>query len=57
MTVQRGVYRLVGMDGLPHPILDTPFDSIDAAIVAAKKWNRGYVSDGRVDNGSIGIEV
>ena len=57
MTIKASVYRLVGLDGLPHPVLDTPYDSMEAAIKAAKSWSSdkklGYL---RSDS-SLGIEV
>ena len=57
MPVQRSVYRLIAMDGRPHPVLDTPYDSIDAAKGAAKQWvSSADVSRSNTD-GSIGIEV
>ncbi len=57
MEIAKGVYRLVGLDGKPHPVLDTQYESFDAAIGAAKRWNsvEGY-SDIK-NNKSIGIEV
>ncbi len=60
MTINQGIYRLVGMDGHPHPVLDTPYDSIDAAIGAAKEWTSTYVSGSNSlsnNESSLGIEV
>ena len=34
MSFEKSVYRLIGMDGRPHPILDTQYESMDAAINA-----------------------
>ena len=43
MTIRASVYRLVGLDGLTHPVLDTPYDSMEAAIKAAKRLrDAGY---------------
>ncbi len=58
MSAERTVYRLIGMDGTPHPVLDTPYDSIDAAIRAAKEWIAASVEINRPHgDSSIGIEV
>ena len=57
MPVQRSVYRLIGMDGSPHPVLDTPYDSIDAAIGAANEWMSSDDINRTNGGGSIGIEV
>ena len=57
MSFGKSVYRLIGMDGRPHPILDTQYESIDAAIHAVKSWN-SKADIGCIDsNSSIGIEV
>ncbi len=56
-TINSSVYRLVGLDGLPHPVLDTPYESIEAALIAAKRWaSKKNVSNILSDN-CIGIEV
>ena len=57
MTNQRSVYRLTGMDGTPHPVLDTPYESIESAIAAAKEWGSVSGIDCSDISGSIGIEV
>ena len=31
----RSLYRLIALDGSPHPVLDAPYESIDAAEAAA----------------------
>ncbi len=33
--MKEALYRLVSLDGNPHPVLDTPYESIEAAIIAA----------------------
>ncbi len=38
MAPQRLLYRLVALDGTPHPLLDSPYDSEEAALAAAKNW-------------------
>ncbi len=57
MPLQRAVYRLVGMDGYPHPVLDTPYESIDAAIGAAKRWTSTHLNNCADCDSSVGIEV
>ncbi len=57
MTAQRTVYRLTGMDGSPHPVLDTPYESIESALNAAKEWASGSGIDCSDLGDSIGIEV
>ncbi len=57
MKNERGIYRLVGMDGLPHPVLDTPYESIDAAIGAAKQWTSVHSEQTIETDKSVGIEV
>ncbi len=52
----KSFYRLVGTDGNPHPVLDTPYDSFDAAIGAAKDWSSRQNSSENIDF-TIGIEV
>ncbi len=50
-------FRLVGMDGLPHPVLDMPYESIDAARLAAKQWTSTQKKDLSGNYSSIGIEI
>ncbi len=57
MSFAKGVFRLVGMDGHPHPVLDTPYESMDAAIGAAKKWTSIHRFHPFNDESPIGIEV
>ena len=53
----QSIYRLIGMDGAPHPVLDTPYDSIDAAIGAAKEWISSRNGNSSNVTPTIGIEV
>ena len=55
--MEKHVYRLVGSDGNPHPVLDTPFESIDAAIGAARNWSYSQQKDHSNDFKTIGVEV
>ena len=57
MTIKASVYRLVGLDGLPHPFLDTPYDSMEAAIKAANSWSSNKNLDHLLGDTSLGIEV
>ncbi len=41
MALKRNLYRLTGLDGAPHHVLDAPYESIDAALFAAKSWCNG----------------
>ena len=57
MTVNRRLYRLVGLDGNPHPVLDAPYDSIEAALGAAKDWCAGQGLKCSLSQRAMGIEV
>ena len=57
MKIKASVYRLVGLDGLPHPVLDTPYDSMEAAIKAANIWSSNKNLDHLISDTSLGIEV
>ena len=45
------------MDGQPHPVLDTQYESMDAAIRAVKIWNSKEAINCLDSSSSIGIEV
>ncbi len=55
--MEQNLYRLVWVDGNPHPILDTPYESFDAAIGAAKDWSTARSQDFSHLDRTIGIEV
>ena len=57
MTIQNTVYRLIGLDGHPHPILDTQYDTLDSAIRAVRNWTGNLNEDMINSKKSIGIEV
>ncbi len=57
MRNDHGLYRLVGLDGKPHPVLDTPYESIDSAMGAAKKWCSSNGANPLNVEQTIGIEV
>ena len=41
MAIYKRLYRLAGLDGSPHPVLDAPYESIEAATLAAQDWCNG----------------
>ncbi len=57
MALYRRLYRLVGLDGMPHPVLDAPYESIEAAIGAAKNWCNGQGLHCSLSQRAIGVEV
>ena len=57
MTFKRNLYRLTGLDGAPHHVLDAPYESIDAAIIAAKSWCNGQGLSCTIQEKGIGVQV
>ncbi len=57
MSMHIKLYRLVGLDGSPHPVLDAPYESMDAALSAAQNWCNGQGQKRSLSERSIGIEV
>ena len=57
MALSRKLYRLLGLDGMPHPVLDAPYESIDAAVGAAKAWCNGQGINSSLSQRAIGVEV
>ena len=57
MVLQGKLYRLIGLDGYPHPVLDAPYESIDAALSAARTWCSGQGSHCSLSHRAIGVEV
>ena len=57
MALAKNLYRLIGLDGTPHPVLDAPYESIDAAIVAAKVWCNGQGMACTIKERGIGVQV
>ncbi len=51
------LYRLAALDGSPHPVLDAPYDSIEAAVVAAQDWCDGQGLNCSLSERAIGVEV
>ena len=57
MALKKNLYRLTGLDGLPHHVLDAPYESIDAALKAAKLWSAGQGLSSTIKNRGIGVQV
>ena len=57
MALKRNLYRLTGLDGLPHHVLDAPYESIEAALVAAKVWCNGQGLSCTIKDRGIGVQV
>ena len=51
------LYRLVALDGQPHPVLDAPYESIAAAEAAASRWCAGQGRSMSVVQRGIALEV
>ena len=57
MAFKRNLYRLTGLDGAPHHVLDAPYESIDAALKAAKLWCTGQGLSCNIKDRGIGVQV
>ena len=57
MTLTKNLYRLVGLDGDPHYVLDAPYESIESAIIAAKVWCNGQGMSCTIKDKGIGVQV
>ncbi len=57
MAFKRNLYRLTGLDGAPHHVLDAPYESIDAALKAAKLWCTGQGLSCTIKDRGIGVQV
>ncbi len=57
MALRKPLYRLVGLDGTPHPVLDSPYETIDAALGAAKNWSNGQGLSCSISERGIGVQV
>ena len=57
MALKRNLYRLTRLDGTPHHVLDAPYESIDAALKAAKVWCTGQGLRCTIQDRGIGVEV
>ena len=57
MPLKKNLYRLIGLDGFPHHVLDAPYESIDAALKAAKLWSAGQGLSCTIKDRGIGVQV
>ncbi len=57
MTIQQRLYRLAGLDGRPHHVLDAPYESVEAATRAAQDWCNGQGLNCSIGQRAIGVEV
>ena len=57
MALKKNLYRLTGLDGFPHHVLDAPYESIDAALKAAKLWSAGQGLRCTIKDSGIGVQV
>ena len=57
MSLKKSLYRLTGLDGAPHHVLDAPYESIDAALLAAQVWCNGQGLRCKIKDRGIGIQV
>ena len=57
MALKRNLYRLTGLDGYPHHVLDAPYENIDAALKAAKLWSSGQGLSCTIKDRGIGVQV
>ena len=57
MALKKTIYRLTGLDGSPHHVLDAPYESIDAALKAAKLWCTGQGLSCTIKDRGIGVQV
>ncbi len=57
MPSRRSRYRLVGLDGLPHPVLDTPYESLETALAEAGDWCSGQGASCSPGQRGIAVQV
>ena len=57
MAFKRNLYRLTGLDGSPHHVLDAPYETIDAALKAARLWCDGQGLGCTIIEKGIGVQV
>ena len=56
MALRRSLFRLIALDGNPHPVLDAPYESMEAALAAAQDWCSGQGMHSGLRQRGIGIE-
>ena len=57
MALKRNLYRLTRLDGSPHHVLDAPYETIEAALKAAKMWCTGQGLSYTIKDRGIGVQV
>ena len=57
MALRQSIYRLIGLDGRPHSVLDAPYESMDAAIRAAIEWCNASGNQNVLIENSVGVQV
>ena len=57
MALRQSIYRLIGLDGRPHSVLDAPYESMDAAIRAAREWCKASGNQNVLSENSVGVQV
>ena len=57
MALKRNLYRLTRLDGSPHHVLDAPYETIEAALKAAKTWCTGQGLSCTIKDRGIGVQV
>ena len=57
MALKRNLYRLTRLDGSPHHVLDAPYETIEAALKAAKIWCTGQGLSCTIKDRGIGVQV
>tara|TARA_Y100001968_G_scaffold136679_1_gene124866 strand:+ start:96 stop:335 length:240 start_codon:yes stop_codon:yes gene_type:complete len=57
MNLKKNLYRLTGLDGAPHHVLDAPYETIEAALSAAKVWCNGQGLSCTIKDRGIGVQV
>ena len=57
MALKRNLYRLTQLDGSAHHVLDAPYETIEAALKAAKMWCTGQGLSCTIKDRGIGVQV
>ncbi|WP_028951568.1 hypothetical protein [Synechococcus sp. CC9616] len=57
MRSHRSRYRLAGLDGQPHPVLDTTYDSLESALTEALNWCSGQGASCAPAQRGIAVQV
>ena len=57
MVLCRSRYLLVGLDGLPHPVLGTPYEPLELALPEPSNWCNGQGSRCSPSQRGIAVEV